>query len=269
MTEYHIKTPTGKDGPFSVEELRKKKIKPETMVSENGTEWTQAGMVEPLRPMFQESAISGSKKPGRQGYSISDEQPKEASSRSRISMLQYTAFVLLILNGVVYYYKQQNPTSEKRLEVSAAPAVIKKLPGVRIAVEHKSTGMADRTAKADTTIKIRNNWSTFIKAVPNDFKHYKRGGIHHLQAIVQNKTGFPLDTVKLAVNYIRRGQTFKTEFLTLVNIPEHGEISVPAPDSRGGTAVKVDFTEISSQKMQFFYNVGLQSEGKDDPYFKL
>ena len=255
MTEYHIKNQTGKDDPLSGEKLQKKK-KSQQDVGDNVTNPTPAGKAAPVSLKPNESVIPGSK------------TVKESSSKSKISLLQYTAFVLLILNGVVYYYKQQHPPAEKPLKVSAVPAVIKKIPAARIAVEQKATVIKDSTVKSDTTIRIRNNWSAFIKAIPNDFKRYKRGGIHHLQAIVQNQTGFPLDTVKLAVNYIRRGRTFKTEFLTLVNIPEHGELSVPAPDSRGGTAVKVDFTEISSQKMQFFYNAGLLAEGKDDPYFK-
>ena len=95
------------------------------------------------------------------------------------------------------------------------------------------------------------------------------GGIHSLQAIVQNQTNFPLDTVKLAVKYLRRGETFKTEYVTLVNVPGHGELAVAAPNSRSGSSVTLDITEIYSQKMQFFYNAGLTGDGKDDPYFKL
>jgi hypothetical protein len=266
MTEYYIQTPTGEDGPFSVEELRKKKIKPETLVSDNCTEWMPAGDVESLKSILPLKSPANTKKQERELYSISNDQTKEPATRSKFSFLQWTALILLVTNGLVYYYKQQNSPTERGPKVADTQLEVKKLPAVPISIKHPEK---PAPVPSDSTSKVRNNWSNLIKAVPNDFKRYKRGGIHHLAAIVQNKTAFPLDTVKLAVNYIRRGQIFKTEFLTLVNVPEGGEISVPAPDSRAGTAVRLDFKEITSQKMQFFYNAALKTEGSDDPYYKL
>lgn len=267
MTEYHIKTATGKEGPFSVEELRKKGISSETIVSQNGAAWKPAAKIEALRSILPEigTPLYLNKKTGINPSGSAD-GVKTPKASSKFSALQLTAFVLLIVNGMVYYYKQaEEPAKEKK----AAVAVLTPVKTIAVQASVKPAEKV-QIQKVDTAGKVRNNWSNFIKASPNNFKHYtKLGGIHKLKAIVRNDSGFPLDTVKLAVNYIRRGATFKTEFVTLVNVPKHGELAVDAPNSKSGTEVTLDIREISSQKMKFYYSAELPAEGKEDPYFRL
>lgn len=269
MTAYYIQTPTGKEGPFSVEELRKKAVTAETSIRHEGINWTPAGKIEALRTIFAETGppLHFKKHEGSK-YSFSADGIKEPKSRSRVSVLQWAAIVLLVLNGLVYYYKEVRSPVAKSPEVAALPAApVKRIIAVQNPVKHVEKQVI---AKVDTNSTVRNNWSNFIKATHNNFKYYtKKGGIRQLQAIVQNRTNFPLDTVKVAVKYIRQGETFKTEYVTFYNVPEHGEVAIPAPNSRSGTSVILDITKVSSEKLQFFYSADVPVSGGEDPYFKM
>jgi hypothetical protein len=269
MTVYHIQTPAGKEGPFSVEELRRKNISADTLISQDGREWKAAGKIDALRPILpEEGPPLHFKKHEGPKYSFTADAIKEPATRSRFSVLQWTTMILLVINGAVYIYKQKDDSAPaEKKEVVALSAVPVKEDPVYTAVQEPVKATA---AAADTTIQVRNNWTNYIKASHNNYKYYtKLGGIRQLKAIVQNETDFPLDTVKVAVKYLRKGELFKTEYVTLVNIPEHGELAVAAPNSKSGTNVILDITEITSQKMQFFYSAGLTAEAGEDPYFKL
>lgn len=268
MTVYYIKTPTGEKGPFSVEELRKKAISADTVLRHEGINWTAAGKIEALKMILSETGPpshfkkhAGSKSPFSAGVI---KQPK---IRSRISMLQIVTIVLLVLNGVVYYYKEIRQPSSKNQQAAVQPPPVKKI----IAIQNRVNTIERREIKpVDALSTVRNNWSNLINATHNKFKFYtKRGGIRHLQVIVQNQTNFPLDTVQVAVKYIRHGETFKTEYVTFYNVPERGEVAMPAPNSRSGKSVILDITRITSEKMKFLYSADIQAPAGSDPYLKL
>lgn len=270
MTVYYVQTSSGNEGPFSIEELRKKNINSDTLISRDGTEWTPAGSISAIKTIISEAGppLHFKKLEGPK-YIFTADAITEPKTRSRISALQWAALILLALNGVVYYYKKNDSIVAKSHEVV-------NLPTSRLPVEKKTNAVhspvnPEINEQRDTTnSSIRNNWTNLIKATHNNFKFYsKYGGIHQLKAIVQNKSDFPLDTVKVAVKYIRQGQTYKTEYVTLYNVPERGELSVPAPTSKSGTSVTLDITKIASQKLQFFYSADGPVKTGPDPFFKL
>ena len=114
----------------------------------------------------------------------------------------------------------------------------------------------------------RNNWSRFITANAGDYKFSSLGGIYDLEAVVQNQTDYPLDEVHISISYIKdNGKTYKTEYVTVYNVPANGKASMPAPDSDRGTSVSFEITDINSKKMHFLYSNSMEVEGKDDPYF--
>ena len=257
MTTYYIQTSAGKEGPFSLDELRKKGVSSETLICTEGGKWMPACKFEALKAILDDNAVPSyfAKHVGPK-FVFSADVIKEPKTRSRITFMQLACIVLLILNGALYYYKQDaSPVAATTEPPKAAPAPIKLLASVP-AEQLVEQPAKPETHKVDTTNNhIRNNWSAFIKASHNAFKYYSKfGGIHRLQAIIQNKTAFPLDTVKVAIRYVKRGETFKTEHVTFYNVPEYGEIALPAPNSRSGTSVELNITEISSEKLQFFYN---------------
>ena len=273
MAGYYIQTSGGKEGPFSIAELRKKDINSNTLVSQDEAEWIPAGTIKALRPVISDigpplhfKKLEGPK------YIFTADAITEPKTRLRISALQWTAIVLLALNGIVYYYKRNDSSVSKSPEIVQSPdiPVVPKIDAS--AVQNNISLEVAEDIKNEDTIhsQIRNSWATFIKATHNDFKFYSKfGGIHSLKATVQNNSDFPLDTVKIAVKYIKQGETFKTEYVTLYNVPERSELSVPAPTSKSGTSVVLDITKIASQKLQFFYSADLPVKSGPDPFFRL
>jgi len=270
MTVYYVQTSGGNEGPFSIEELRKKDINSNTLISRDGTEWTPAGSISAIKLIISEAGppLHFKKLEGPK-YIFTADAITEPKTRSRISALQWAALILLALNGVVYYYKKNDPIITKSREVVDLPT--SRLPVEKKTIALQSPVTPETSEGNDTTnSNIRNNWTNWIKATHNNFKFYsKYGGIHQLKAIIQNRSNFPLDTVKVAVKYIRQGQTYKTEYVTLYNIPERGELSVPAPTSKSGTSVTLDIKEIASQKLQFFYSADTPPKAGPDPFFRL
>ena len=271
MNTYYIQTPGGKEGPFSVEDLRKRGLSSETLVCTEGLKWTPACKIESLKPIVDDSGVPlHFKKHAGPKFVFSADAITEPKTRSRITFMQWASIVLLVLNGALYYYKQgdkKDVKNEKAVVSAAAPVkLIASVPAEKVAKQ----AVVSAESKVDTTNNhLRNNWSSFIKASHNAFRYYsKYGGIHHLEAIVQNKTGFPLDSVKVAIRYVKRGETFKTEHVTVYNIPEHGEAAVPAPNSRSGTSVELNITEIASEKLKLFYSADIAS-AEDDSYSKM
>ncbi|NEU10463.1 DUF4339 domain-containing protein [Flavihumibacter sp. R14] len=270
MITYYIQTPGGKEGPFSIEELRKKGVNPETLLRTEGGRWIPACKIEELKSLLNETGVPlHFKKHVGPKYVFSADAISEPKTRKRITFMQCAAVVLLILNGALYYYKQDGKMvvhKQQSSEPAPAPVKLASAPVKKI-VQQAAESPASKVDTANT--HIRNRWSEFIKVSHNAFRYYSKfGGIRHLQAIVKNQTGFPLDTVKVSVRYIKRGQTFKTEYVTLYNIPEHGELAVPAPNSKSGTSVILDITQITAEKLKFHYSADLPAEGAD-PYLKM
>ena len=256
MTTYYVQTTAGKEGPFSIEELQKKGINSETTICTEDGKWMPACKFEALKSIIEEpGAPLHFRKHVGPRYVFSADVITEPKTRSRITFMQWASIILLVMNGALYYYKQEDNKIAKA-EVPEKPTPAKMEQKASVPAEKLVAKVPEPIVPPADTINshIRNNWSAFIKTSHNAFKYYSKfGGIHQLKTSVQNNTGFPLDTVKLAVRYIKRGETFKTEYVTFYNIPEHGEVTLPAPNSRSGTSVELNITAISSEKLNFFY----------------
>ena len=265
MTKYYIRTVRGEEGPFTREELRLKPISPETLACSDGISWMPAGDMDDLKSLFPAVSKLNIKKRVAKSAPASDGSTSETKSRSKLSLLQGATIVLLIANGLVYYYKSGDPVKTEPVTTSV-PSEEPEVITVKRTIPSPKPAVIENP---DTLIRIRNHWQDYITARHNDFKFYtKLGGIRRLEAIIQNQTEFPLDSVKVAVKYMRRGEIFKTEYVTFNNIPEQGEISLPAPNSKSGNSVILEIIEIASQKMRFYYNSTIAAEGTEDPFFR-
>lgn len=257
MTTYYIQTTAGKEGPFSIEDLRKRGINSGTSICNEEGQCAPACQIEALKSVLDEPSVPlYFKRHVGPKYVFSADVITEPKTRSRITFMQWASIILLLMNGALYYYKQ-NDSKIAKVEVPEKVVKAKITQTASVPVEKLVAKVSEPIVpQADTTNNhIRNNWSSFIKTSHNSFKFYsKLGGIHHLKTSIQNNTGFPLDTVTLAIKYIRRGETYKTEYVTYYNIPEHSEVTLPAPNSRSGTSVELNITAISSEKLNFFYS---------------
>lgn len=263
MKGYYIHTEKRKEGPFSVEELRGKYINAETLVRYKSGRWVPAGTVDALKPILDPPVTSVPIKSDSNQKKIpsQDNSLENSKSKLKISALQAAIVVLLIANIILYFYKQIDPAPKQKFY--APVKVLEPSPST------DSTKVLVKQTVNSESIHARNNWPRFIKVRPNDFKFYSAlGGIHHLKAIVQNQTSFPVDRVNILIKYIKQGAIYKTEYVTAYDVPAGGETLIKAPNSNSGNSVTMDIIEIVSYKMQFYYHSDSVAKGSD-PFFKM
>lgn len=260
MSQYFIQSRTGQEGPFTLEELSKTPINPDTLVWYKGiNDWTPAGKIEALNSLFRGAPAAPSLE------TFMAPRYDDLKRRFNLSLFQWAGIGVLVISAFIYFARSGDASSTSPnytvpMSDSAAIAAAE-------AVTEKKRVMSELAAK---NINYRNNWSRFIKADAGNFKTNTFGGIYQLEAIVQNKTDYPLDEVSISISYIKdNGGTHKTENITIYNVPAHGEASVPAPDSNRGKSVKMEVTKIKAKRMNFLYRPDIRVEGKDDPYYKV
>jgi hypothetical protein len=112
----------------------------------------------------------------------------------------------------------------------------------------------------------RNNWHSYVFIKQTQYKFSSLGGIESFDVPVQNNTDYLIDEVIVAVDYIKTsGETYKTENLTINNIPPHSVKTGRAPDSPRGTSIRANIIEAISRSMHFCFPSG--SGGFSDQYF--
>jgi len=123
-------------------------------------------------------------------------------------------------------------------------------------------------ANTEKNKKYRNNWSDFISATTNEGSYSRLGGISGLEILVTNETEYLLDEVEVQVGYVKaNGEYFKTETVSVFNVPANSAKSQNAPDSDRGTSVDMTIMGITSKKMHFCYAPGNWGNNSEDPYF--
>jgi hypothetical protein len=132
-----------------------------------------------------------------------------------------------------------------------------------------NTKTNDKKPEATNTDKnaiYRNQWPNFISFGKLDYKSGALSGIKAFDVPVINRTGFTLDQVTIRLDYIKKGGgVFKTETLTVSNVPPNSTSSAKAPASNRGTSVNAYITGISSSKLNFCYP--LNNGNPADPYY--
>jgi hypothetical protein len=268
MSQFYIQTPAGQEGPFTVAQLISKNITAQTPVWYQGiSEWKTAGTIDALRPLF---LGAGSPPPFKKTeppkFDTSTHVKTESKKRFKLSGFQWAGIGIVVIALFMYFSKEggANPNLNNT-ELTGNGDIVDSIASADPAEAERQRINAAITAK---NMNYRNNWSRYIKAVAGDYKYSTLGGIYNLEAVIQNNTDYPLDEVRVAVNYIKdSGANFKTEYVTIYNIPKNGRAAMPAPDSDRGTSVTIEINTIISRKMHFFYRDDLNVDGKEDPYF--
>lgn len=122
------------------------------------------------------------------------------------------------------------------------------------------------TSTSDKNAIYRNQWPNFISFGKLDYKSGALSGIKAFDVPVINRTGFTLDKVTVRLDYIKKGGgVYKTETLTVSNVPPNSTASAKAPASSRGTSVNAYITGISSRKLNFCYP--LNNGNPADPYY--
>lgn len=278
MRKYFIHNGVTENGPFDIEQLKTIQIKNETPIWYEGLQnWTIAGNVEELKsiivsistpPKFEKFAqqSTNANPPSFMRPSYENNQNFEPKkSKTLRNVLIGVGVLALVFIGLSLASNDPEPIYNENGEFIG-------IDNSKVAVDSEK----DRINE-ELTIKnrnYRNNFEKYIKVTTNEYTYYELGGISNLDVIVANDTDYMLNEVNVNIDYIKdNGEIFKSEIVTLYNIPAHQNKSASAPESNRGTSVEVRMDAITSKKMHFcFYaknGIGTyaEPENSDDPYF--
>lgn len=273
MRKYFIHNGESENGPFDIEQLKTMQIKSETPIWYEGIQnWTIAGNVEELKSII----VSTSTPPKFESFSQQNTninptifpkpnygnnqnfEPKK--SKTLRNVLIGIGILALVFIGLVIASNNSEPTYNENVEFIGADSSA-------VAVDDEK----DRINE-ELTIKnrnYRNNIEQYVGATTNRYSYNELGGITNLDIIVTNNTEYLLDEVNVNLDYIKdSGEIYKSEIVTIYNIPAKQDKSVSAPESDRGTSVDAKIQTISSKKLHMCYdNTFAPKAGEIDPYF--
>ena len=274
MRKYFIHNGETENGPFDIEQLKSMQIKSETPIWYEGLQnWTVAGNVEELKAII----ISTSTPPKFENFTQQNSnvhppsfrktnfetnqniEPKK--SKTLRNVLIGVGVLAIVFIGLLIATNSSEPTYYEN--------------GEFIDVDSSAASVVDEERNRineELTIKnrnYRNNIEQYVVANTNRYTYNELGGISNLDIIVTNNTEYLIDEVNVNVDYIKdNGGIYKSEIVTIYNIPAKQDKSVSAPESDRGTSVEAKIQTISSKKLHMCYdNTFAPKAGEIDPYF--
>ena len=277
MRKYFIHNGQTEMGPFEMEQLNTMQLKSETPVWFDGLQnWTTAGNIPELQsiinsynlpPKF-ENPVSYKINPPiytkpDYGTNINEQVKKNNTVRNIFFAFGIIAIVFLL--GMLFLFTNTNDAPPYNAEgaeevIDSAAVVLENAEPVRDEIS---------AALTEKNRSLRNSIENYVGATTNYYTADPLGGLTNLDVSVTNNTEYLLDEVVVEVEYIKdTGGIYKTEIVSLYNIPANQDKFVSDPDSDRGTSVRVKLTNISSKALHIcYYNeVATQARGID-PFF--
>jgi hypothetical protein len=260
MRKYFIHNGQSEIGPFDFEQLKTMQLKNETPVWFEGLQnWTTANNIDELKtiisfttlpPKFenfiqQNSNInppSFSKPIYENNQNINPK--KNNTLRNVLIGIGFMGVIIIVLMFFAMSKSDENYNQNYEFNPIDTTAV---------AVDAGSTAINDELTEKNRN--YRNNIEEYVVANTNQYSYDELGGISNLDIIVTNNTEYMLDEVNIAVDYIKdNGGIYKTEIVTIYNIPAKQDKSASAPESNRGTSVTTKISSISSKKLHMCYD---------------
>ncbi len=229
MKKYFIQTSSGQEGPFSLEDLKEKKLDRTTQVwYKELKEWTTIDKIPELSELLENV-------PPPLPKNLETNQPpkfntpnakSEVKKRNNFSRLFYLVAVILIIFlcgkfGFEYYedsiYKNNVKEEIRQNEY------------------------------------VRNNIRDFVIVERNEYTYREIGGISNLKISVSNNSDFLMDKVSVKVEYLKpNGIILETKNLTFKNIPSQKMLTLDVPDTERGTSIKYEIVSIESSALALY-----------------
>jgi hypothetical protein len=279
MIKYYLHDGIQEQGPFDFEELKSKNVTKDTKVWHEGLDnWTTAGEISELKDLLIRktppplNATIEEVKPPKLKEERDPNSNKVKKIRSKLYL--FIIICILIISSIVGWLIYQNVENGETIESLSEQisSQYETLSNQENVLTEQSDAEQERkrinSANTAKNLKYRNNWYKYINASSNSYSYTEIGGISDLEVIITNQTEYMLDEVEVLVSYVKtNGDNFKTETVTVYNIPANSTKSTTAPESNRGTSVNLDIQGIISKKMHFCYSAGNWSNNSDDPYF--
>lgn len=280
MTKYYLHDGIQEQGPFDFEELKIKNVTKDTKVWHEGLDnWTTAGEISELKDLLIRKTpppFNNSKedlKPPKL-EDVPNPQTLPIIEKKKSKLFFFIIICILIISSIVGWLIYQNVENGETIEslTEQISSQYETLSTQESILTEQSDAEQEKSrinsAITQKNMKYRNNWNNYINASSNSYRYSEIGGISDLEVIVTNQTEYMLDEVEVLVSYVKtNGDYFKTETVTVYNIPANDSKSATAPESNRGTSVNLDIQGIISKKMHFCYSAGNWSNNSEDPYF--
>ncbi|WP_035673629.1 DUF4339 domain-containing protein [Flavobacterium sp. 83] len=273
MRKYFIHNGQSEIGPFDFEQLKTLQLKNETPIWFEGLQnWTTANNVEELKSIVHSTILP----PKFKNFSEEKSNPNPPifskpvyennqnfapkKKKTLRNVLIGVGVLAVLFFGLVIY---ASTNSEQNYNDN----------GEFISSNNLDDQDAERDRiNAELTEKnrsYRNNIEQYVSASTNQYTYNELGGISNLDIIVTNNTEYLLNEVNVNIDYIKdNGGIYKTEIVTIYNIPAKQDKSASAPESNRGTSVNAKVQSISSKKLHMCYdNSFAPKAGEIDPYF--
>jgi hypothetical protein len=271
MRKYFIHNGQNEIGPFDFDQLRTLQLVNETPIWYEGLQnWTTANNIVELRPLINnnvsppkfENFTPQSSNPPLYSKSVVENNqifaPKKKKTLRNV-LIGVGVLAALFFGLAIYASTNSEPTYDENGEFISSESVDSQ-------DAEKDRINAELTEKNRS---YRNNIELYVGASTNQYSYNEFGGISNLDITVTNNTKYLLNEVNVEVEYIKdNGGIYKTEIVTIYNIPAKQDKSASAPESDRGTSVTTKVQSISSKKLHMCYNNYIVPKaGEIDPYF--
>jgi len=211
MNKYYLHIDNSQQGPFTIEELRSKRVTEKTPVWMEGLpNWVDAGklidlgeLFQSTPPPFESAALKGGKVVGKVFW----------------QMLSVASIAFLCLIGI------------------------------RLFSQWKSSqdGSIARSLFDNEKERTRNNISTYLTVGHSSYTYYALGGVKNVSIAVTNNSDYMPEHVKVKLSYIKAdGGLWKDVILDFSYVPAKNQQTIPVPDTNRGVRVTNSWKSASS-----------------------
>jgi hypothetical protein len=250
MKAYYLHNGQAQRGPFTLEELKAQGLAPDTPVWHAGlADWIRADALPELQAVF---------------YT----PPGYAPQRKKKHLSPYLLIALVLLSSVALGWWLANSNKGKQALADKERATRQQQ---LLQQKEKDSLAAEEKRKAEALARknkqYRNRWADYIRMGEtqpeiDDFW----GGVDAFELPVKNDTEYLLDEVQVTVTYIKKsGEVYKTERVSLYNIPPRSIETAKAPESSRGTSVTMKITKITARNFHFCYPAN--NGNPQDPFY--
>jgi hypothetical protein len=232
VKKYYLHNGQENNGPFDKEELRGQKINKDTLIwAEDWNEWKKAGEIDELKIILLSI-------PPPPNYYLNDTQIVS----KKFNFIKYLVIVISLLAFLTIAGKIISEYNTNR----------------------ENPDLESYTLKMQT----RNNITNLIQVTTNQFSVDTFGDISNLDVIVANNTGYTMDQIIVAIDYIKEnGGIYTTKYLTFNNVPAYQNKSLSAPESNRGLSVNLTKLTITASELNLCYDMNITPIiGDPDPF---
>jgi hypothetical protein len=233
MKKYFLNNGNEQSGPFTIHDLLSKNLTTQTPIWYEGLkEWSTVGNLPELQNLFSATP------PPFTSQRISPEEPKHTTSSAdpyylakqkkkspyRTLAIMIVLLVLILAGKLIY----------DQIEFQNEIATRQNLIGV------------EEDAKKST----RDNITSLVTAELSDYLYSSWGGIKNLNVIINNKTSYIIDEVKVRIIYYKpNGTVWDSRIVTFNLLNPNTKNTIKVADTERGVKVEKEIVSIKSRAL--------------------